>query len=109
MSKRTPASTNPASDTPKTRARAAKPAEATPETPKAPRSRRKAQPAADVAADAAIVTATETTIVATAMIPSRAPSHDEIATRAYFIALERGFSSDPLADWLAAERELGLA
>ena len=34
------------------------------------------------------------------------PTHDEIAIRAYYIALERGFSSDPMADWLLAEREL---
>jgi hypothetical protein len=112
MSKRTPASSTTPSDTPKTRVRAARPdAETTPESPKAPRTRRKAQPPAEVAvaADAAIVTATETTIVATAIVPSPTPSHDEIATRAYCIALERGFSSDPLADWLAAERELRLS
>ena len=35
-----------------------------------------------------------------------APSYEQIATRAYFIALERGFQTDPLADWLLAEREL---
>lgn len=111
MSKRIPASSKTPSDTPKPRARAAKPAEATPETPKAPRTRRKAQPpsAAAVAADTALVAVSETTIVAAAIAAPRTPSHDEIATRAYFIALERGFSSDPLADWLAAERELGLA
>jgi hypothetical protein len=37
------------------------------------------------------------------------PSYEEIATRAYFIALERGFQTDPLADWLLAERELRTA
>jgi hypothetical protein len=35
-----------------------------------------------------------------------APSYEQIATRAYFIALERGFQTDPLSDWLLAEREL---
>ena len=34
------------------------------------------------------------------------PSYEQIATRAYFIALERGFQTDPLSDWLLAEREL---
>ena len=112
MSKRTPASNNTPSDAPKTRNRAARPAgdATTPDTPKAPRTRRKAQPpsALAVAADAAEVAVSETTIVAAIDAP-RMPSHDEIAMRAYFIALERGFSSDPLADWLAAERELTLA
>jgi hypothetical protein len=98
MSKRTPA-TSKTSDAPKTRTRAAKPAAQTAEaTPKAPRTRRKAQPAAEVAA------AAESALVAV----TRSPTHDEIATRAYFIALERGFSSDPTADWLTAERELSL-
>ena len=110
MSKRTPASTNTPSDAPKTRTRATRPAVdgTTPETPKAPRTRRKAQPAAEVAVAADATVVAETTIAAAAIIASRPPSHDEIATRAYFIALERGFSSDPLADWLAAERELRL-
>lgn len=34
------------------------------------------------------------------------PTADDIATRAYFIAMERGFPGDPLSDWLAAERQL---
>ncbi len=34
------------------------------------------------------------------------PRYEDIATRAYFIALERGFQSDPVADWLLAEQEL---
>jgi hypothetical protein len=39
------------------------------------------------------------------MTPVRAVTHAEIAERAYFIALsEQG--GDPLAHWLAAEREL---
>jgi len=36
------------------------------------------------------------------------PDHDEIAERAYFIHLEQG-SSDELANWLRAERELKAA
>jgi len=38
----------------------------------------------------------------------RKPSHGEIAQRAYFIHLEDG-ESDPLANWLRAERELAAA
>jgi hypothetical protein len=112
MSKRTPASSNTLSDTPKTRSRAASPAvDNTTDTPKAPRTRRKAQPpsAVAVAADTTLAAVSETTMIAAAIDAPRTPSHDAIATRAYFIALERGFSSDPLADWLAAERELTLA
>ncbi len=33
------------------------------------------------------------------------PSHDEIADRAYYIHLHEG-ESDPLLNWLRAEREL---
>jgi len=37
----------------------------------------------------------------------REPTHEEISVRAYYIYLARGgASSDPLADWLRAEREL---
>ena len=36
----------------------------------------------------------------------QAPSHDDIAIRAYFIALEQGFQTDPTSAWLRAEREL---
>jgi len=104
MSKRTPATSKTPSDAPTPRTRAAKPAaETAAATPKAPRTRRKAQPAAEVAI------AAETAVLAAAVETIRTPSHDQIATRAYFIALERGFSNDPLADWLAAERELSLA
>lgn len=35
----------------------------------------------------------------------RTPTHEEIAERAYFIALE-GSGSDALGNWLRAEREL---
>lgn len=34
------------------------------------------------------------------------PTHHDIATRAYFIALEHGFVGDPMADWLMAEQQL---
>ena len=92
MSKRTTASKP--TDAPKTpRAKAITPAvEAAPAAPKAPRTRRKISPPAEVAT--------------TNGAGARRPSHDEIATRAYYIALERGFSDDPMADWLTAEREL---
>ena len=33
-------------------------------------------------------------------------THDAIATRAYFIAVERGVPGDPVADWLLAEQQL---
>ena len=38
----------------------------------------------------------------------RKPRHGEIAQRAYFIHLQDG-ESDPLANWLRAERELAAA
>jgi hypothetical protein len=41
--------------------------------------------------------------------PSRRPSNDEIARRAYFIGLERdgrGETPDPLRNWIDAEQEL---
>jgi Protein of unknown function (DUF2934) len=92
MSKRT---TRPESENPTPRRRAAKPAaDATAAAPK-PRARKKAAPPAEPSA------------VDDRQAPAAStPTHEEIATRAYYIALERGFSSDPAADWLAAEREL---
>jgi hypothetical protein len=38
--------------------------------------------------------------------PYEAPSAEDIATRAYFIAMERGFPGDPVSDWLQAEKQL---
>jgi len=39
-----------------------------------------------------------------------APTHDEIAARAYQIYQERGYTAgDPMQDWLQAERELNVA
>jgi hypothetical protein len=37
--------------------------------------------------------------------PRRQPDHSEISARAYYIYLEEG-ESDPLENWLRAEREL---
>lgn len=100
MSKRPPANGKSPSEKPTTRSRAARPADAAaPAAPKAPRTRRKAvAPAADTGA--VVVETTEVVVVAA----DRRPTHDEIATRAYFISLERG--ADPVAAWLLAEREL---
>jgi hypothetical protein len=98
MSKRTTPESKTNSETPAPRRRATKPAVETvqPDAPKSPRSRRKA-------------TTTEVTAAAeaTAAPDLRQPSHDEIAIRAYFIAIEQG--ADPLAAWLLAERELTTA
>jgi hypothetical protein len=93
MSKRTTKSDAP---TPAPRKRAAKPAaDGTAAAPK-PRARKKAAPAIEPPAADDRPTGPV----------NHTPTHEEIATRAYYIALERGFSSDPAADWLAAEREL---
>ena len=112
MSKRTTDSSKPASDAPKTRTRAVRPATggSTPAAPKAPRTGRKA-PAnnaavAKEAATPAVVEPERVVVVerTEVVVTNRTPSHDEIALRAYFISIERG--ADPLAAWLAAEREL---
>jgi hypothetical protein len=102
MSKRTSTSSN---ETPSPRRRASKPAgngEAAPK-PRATRTRR-TQPAAtapvQMAADAG---------AAPGAAEPRRPTHDEIAMRAYYIALDSGFQSDPFVDWLTAERELAKA
>lgn len=98
MSKRTTPASKPTSDTPAPRRRSTKPAvDATAaEAPKAPRTRRK-------------TTTTDVTAAGdvTDTAASGQPSHDEIAIRAYFIALEQG--ADPVAAWLLAERELTTA
>lgn len=40
-------------------------------------------------------------------VATTAPTHDEIAARAYQIYQERGYApGDPMQDWLQAEREL---
>jgi hypothetical protein len=52
------------------------------------------------------VTAAVTSEATDVVIQNIAPTQQEIATRAYFIALEHGFSSDPVANWLQAEQQL---
>jgi hypothetical protein len=105
MSKRTTRteSSEPSTPAPRKRkpASAAEPAAAAPKTP---RLRKKT-------ADAAVTFAPSNghsvpDISARLTIVEAEPSYEQIATRAYFIALERGFQTDPLADWLLAEREL---
>jgi hypothetical protein len=66
----------------------------TPTTPKTTRSRR------TVTTAPAISEATDTSSAHTEL------NHEAIATRAYFIAIERGGPGDPVADWLLAEQEL---
>jgi hypothetical protein len=75
---------------PRTRKTAAADASA----PKTTRSRRK------VTTAPAISEATDTSVAYTEL------SHEAIATRAYFIAIERGGPGDPVADWLLAEQQL---
>lgn len=103
MSKRTTSTSKP-SDVPAARRRTTKPAAEAPSPaqPRTPRVRR----ATTAPADAAIAADLGVTVLSAA---SRRPTHDEIATRAYYIAQARGFQSDPLSDWLAAERELAKA
>jgi hypothetical protein len=91
LSKRTTGKTPSDSPTPAPRRRKA--AAETTEAPKTTRTRRK-------------VTATVTSEATDVVVQIVGPSADEIATRAYFIALERGFPGDPLVDWLQAEQQL---
>jgi Protein of unknown function (DUF2934) len=94
MSKRTNGKTSETSTpTPAPRARKA-PAAPAAAAPKATRSRKKAAPVTGSTNGNGHQTSID------------APSYEDIATRAYFIALERGFQSDPLADWLLAEQQL---
>jgi hypothetical protein len=97
MSKRTTPASKTTSETPAPRRRSTKAAvETTPaDAPKAPRIRRK------------VTTANTTADEVTRTAGAGQPSHDEIAIRAYFIALEQG--ADPVAAWLLAERELTTA
>ena len=71
--------------------------------PSKPAAKSAAKPAAKSAAKPAAKRATARKPKA-----QRTPTHDEISERAYYIHLERQ-ESDPVADWLAAERELTLA
>ena len=102
---RTESSETPAPRKRKTATRKASPAEPTAAAPKAPRLRKKTVAPAAAAAplnghSAPSAGSGRLTIV------EAEPSYEQIATRAYFIALERGFQTDPLSDWLVAEREL---
>jgi Protein of unknown function (DUF2934) len=105
MSKRTTRTESSEPSTPAPRKRkAATAAEPAAATPKIPRLRKKT-------ADAAVTSAPSNgrsvpDIAARLTIVEAEPSYEQIATRAYFIALERGFQTDPLADWLLAEHEL---
>jgi hypothetical protein len=107
MSKRTTRteSSEPSTPAPRTR-KAAPAAEPIAAAPKTPRLRKKtAEPVATAApsngrSNGAVVVSERVTIVEVE------PSYEQIAIRAYFIALERGFQTDPLSDWLLAEREL---
>jgi Protein of unknown function (DUF2934) len=82
------------SETPTPAPRKRKTAAADLSTPKPTRSRR------TVTTAPAISEATDTSVASTEL------SHEAIATRAYFIAIERGGPGDPVADWLLAEQEL---
>ena len=96
MSKRTNGKTSD-TPTPAPRRRKAPGAETpAPATMAAPKTRSRAKTVAP--AEAAHDSGSGSTLVM--------PSYEDIATRAYFIALERGFQSDPVADWLLAEQEL---
>ena len=105
MSKRTTRNESSEPSAPAPRTRKASPAEPTAAAPKAPRLRKKTVAPAAAAAplnghSAPSAGSGRLTIV------EAEPSYEQIATRAYFIALERGFQTDPLSDWLVAEREL---
>jgi len=113
MSKRTTSRTNDGS-TPRRRATKAAGTGADAPKPRAVRARR-TPAAASAQTSQAIETGAAAAPVAavsandTAAPARRQPTHEEIATRAYFIALSKGFQSDPFHDWLAAERELAEA
>jgi hypothetical protein len=82
------------SETPTPAPRTRKTVAADPSTAKTTRSRRK------VTTAPAISEATDASVTHTQL------SHEAIATRAYFIAIERGGPGDPVADWLLAEQEI---
>jgi Protein of unknown function (DUF2934) len=92
MSKRTTSKSSD-SPTPTPRARKAKAAEV-PAAPKLTRSRKKTASPARAARGSANGSSAAT------------PSYEAIAERAYYIAMERGFQSDPVSDWLVAEQQL---
>lgn len=110
MSKRTTRNESSEPSTPAPRKRkTATPAEPLAATPKAPRLRKKiAEPVVTPAPSNGHETADVVLSGAVTLVEFE-PSYEQIATRAYFIALERGFRTDPLSDWLLAERELRTA
>jgi hypothetical protein len=110
MSKRTPRneSSEPPSPSPRRR-KAADTAEPAAAAPKVTRTRRKASEPVQASAPSNGNGHSHPTDLASdplAGFDAATPSYEQIATRAYFIALERGFQTDPLSDWLLAEREL---
>jgi Protein of unknown function (DUF2934) len=104
MSKRTTRTEFSEPSTPAPRKRKAASAAEPAAAPKAPRLRKKTAEAAAKSAPSNGHSVPD--ISARLTIVEAEPSYEQIATRAYFIALERGFQTDPLADWLLAEREL---
>lgn len=104
-----PSTTTPEGEARAPRRRAAKPAGDN-GTPR-PRARKNTAAAAEVATADAHTTSDVAATAPTENVPAQTlsrptPTHEEIAVRAYYIALERGFSEDPLNCWLRAEREL---
>lgn len=107
MSKRTTRteSSEPSAAAPRKR-KAASAAESAAAAPKTPRLRKKTAESAVTAAPSNGHSTPEIVVSERLTIVDVEPSYEQIATRAYFIALERGFQTDPFADWLLAEREL---
>jgi hypothetical protein len=107
MSKRTTRTESSEPSTPAPRKRkAASAAEPVAAAPKAPRLRKKIAEPVAAAAPSNGHSTPEIVVSRAVTIVDVEPSYEQIATRAYFIALERGFQTDPLSDWLLAEREL---
>jgi hypothetical protein len=107
MSKRTTRTDSSEPSTPAPRKRKASTStEPVATAPKAPRLRKKTVEPLESAAPSNGHSATDVVVSETIAIVETEPSYEQIATRAYFIALERGFQTDPLSDWLLAEREL---
>jgi len=108
MSKRTTRneSSEPSTPAPRTR-KAAPSAEPVTAAPKTPRLRKKTAETSVAAVPSNGHSVPDVIAVSEQLTGVEiAPSYEDIATRAYFIALERGFQTDPMSDWLLAEREL---
>jgi hypothetical protein len=107
MSKRTTRTDSSEPSTPAPRKRKTSPsAEPVAAAPKVPRLRKKTAETVETAAPTNGHSSLDVVGTGTITTVQTEPSYEEIATRAYFIALERGFQTDPLSDWLLAEREL---